>query len=184
MEKERSLEYRFVLSPADFSAAYARAGKQRRSDALSRLCRFFLVGIPLVLATNFVDHTGALAGLLGVVGMMVIIAGVTSNLSQIFARNEKVPSFEHQPTLIQVRPSGVSKSIAGAEVNLGWTSVEHVALGEFGIGFATNQGDWLIPVRTFGTEAAMKAEYEKILWVMRSGDLVDDIDSSVPHTLH
>lgn len=122
---------------------------------------YLLVGISLVLATNFVDSSGALAGVLGVVGMMIITTGVLSNLSLVFAKKEKVPNFEPESNLISVRSSGVSKCVADSAVNLGWKSVEKITLTEFGIGFATKEGGWFIPISALGSATTMKTEVRK-----------------------
>ncbi|WP_217575159.1 hypothetical protein [Mesorhizobium sp. GbtcB19] len=183
MEKEQSLEYRFVLSPADFAALHSKLHDENRLDALRRLSLCVLVGLPLTIATNFVDATGALAGVLGVVGMMTIVAGITTNLSSILAKKGNITSFEPETNLIRVHTAGISKCVADSEIRLGWGSVDKITLTEFGIGFVTKEGGWFIPISAFGSEAAMKAEYEKIVSVMASGHPGYETSHEAPHTL-
>ncbi|UVK43535.1 hypothetical protein BPNPMPFG_005339 [Mesorhizobium sp. AR07] len=184
MEQERSLEFSFVLSPADFSAAHSRAQSERRLRAMRSLSYHFLVGIPLMLATNILDGSGALAGILGVVGMMIIVTGIMTNLSPILARKGEVADFEPEPTLIRVSTTGISKHVADSETRIGWRSVDKITLTEFGIGFLMQEGGWLIPMSAFGSESSMKAGYDKIVSVMASGQADQDTEHSEPRTLH
>lgn len=69
-------------------------------------------------------------------------------------------------------------------MNLGWKSVEKITLTEFGIGFATKEGGWFIPISALGSATTMETEYEKIVSVMKSSQFVDEMDQSVPRILH
>ncbi|TRC94349.1 hypothetical protein FJV76_05660 [Mesorhizobium sp. WSM4303] len=184
METEPSLEYRFVLSPDDFSGVYSKQRDENRLAGLRRLSYCLLIGIPLVLATNVLDRSGALAGLAGLVGMMTIVAGIMANLRLIFSRKEKAAQFDPRPTLVRVNQAGISKLVTDSESHTGWSAVEKITLTEFGIGLITQQDAWLIPKKAFGTENEMRVQYDNIVSVMNSSQIVQTAEQTEPRTLH
>jgi hypothetical protein len=182
MDHGQSLEYRFVLAPADLSGVYIRARNEDRFRALRRLTYCLLIGVLLMFSTNFLDGFGALGGVLGVVGMMTIVTGVMTNFGSILARQGAVAHFEPEPTLIRVDGTGISRFIADREIHVGWRLVDKITLTDFGVGLVMPEDSWFIPASAFGSEPSMKAGYDDIVSVMASAQL-GQVSSDLP-TLH
>ncbi|MFC3327462.1 hypothetical protein [Mesorhizobium cantuariense] len=137
-----------------------------------------------MLATNYLDSSGALVGVMGVVGMMTIVTGVMINLGPILARRGEVAHFEPEPTLIRVDGTGISKLVTDSETHIGWRSVDKITLTDFGIGFVMQEGGWFIPMSAFESESSMKAGYDEIVSVMASRQVGQETEHSEPRTLH
>ncbi|WP_269930852.1 hypothetical protein [Aminobacter sp. HY435] len=163
MKEEGRLEYRCSLSPSDDLLARSSLQADNRRRAWGRFFWHAVFGLAVVLLGGALERRGLPSGFVWLVGTLIIIVGVSANMTDMLAPPAKAEQFQPVPVMVVIDEHGVTNAGPLAQSQVSWSAVQAVAVTDYGIGFWAGGGDWYIPLSAFASKDHMKQEYEKIL---------------------